>query len=159
VTQDAPVRDPRAAVLDLASDAAMPSVVRAAVRALLWPEKDRRMTERDIDEVCLALQEACTNALRHGNRHDASKRVRVDVIRADDRVEIQIADEGEAFNPDDTGPIRPEELHESGYGIHIMRSWMDEVEVRHDGRGNIVRLVRHHRIGVSAPEASGAGRD
>ena len=128
----------------------MATVARAAVRALLETSEDVRLAGREIDEVAAVVQEACTNAVRHAHRMDPSKRVRVEVFRGDEELVILVRDEGCPFDLNATEPLRPELLREGGYGVHIMRAWMDEVTVTHDGSGNTVRLVRRYRD-VGAP--------
>lgn len=153
----APAAPPGDTTLELPSEACMASVARAAVRALLQGAEDVRLDEREIDEVSLVVHEACTNVVRHAHLHDASKRFRVEVARRDGEVEIRVVDEGAPFQLDRGPRSEPEELREGGYGIHIMRSWMDEVGVTHDGRGNVLRLVRRYRAQTETAAAGGGG--
>lgn len=135
----------RTALVDLPSESGMASVARATVRALLEAADDVRLETREIDEVAAVVQEACTNAVRHAHRLDAEKRVRVEVLRLADELIILVRDEGAPFDLETSEPLRPELLREGGYGVHIMRAWMDEISVSHDGNGNTVRLVRKYR--------------
>jgi serine/threonine-protein kinase RsbW len=132
-------------VVELPSELGMATVARAAVRALLESARDVRLDEREMDEVGVVVHEACTNALRHAHGLDPRKRFRVEVVRRPDEVEIRVSDEGAPFQLSDGPAPAPELLHEGGYGVHIMRTWMDEVSVQHDGRGNVLRLVRRYR--------------
>lgn len=149
--------DARSASFELPSEACMASVARAAVRTLLEAAADVRLTEREIDEVALVVHEACTNAVRHANRHDATKRFRVDVVRGEDELRIRVADEGAPFDIDGGAPLEPEALREGGYGLHIMRAWMDDVTVRHDGTGNVLTLVRRYRVAAESLGGALAG--
>jgi serine/threonine-protein kinase RsbW len=102
--------------------------------------------------VQMALEEALTNAIRHGNRMDTSKAVRL-ACHADDRqVEIEIADEGPGFRPEEVpDATAPENLEKpSGRGILLMRAYMDQVE--HAGAGNIV-VMRKQRLSGAAADA------
>jgi serine/threonine-protein kinase RsbW len=136
----------------------MASVARAAVRALLESADDVRLEGREIDEVAAVVQEACTNAVRHAHGMDATKRVRVEVRRGEEELEILVMDEGAPFDLAGAEPLRPELLREGGYGIHIMRAWMDDVSVTNDGRGNVVRLVRRYGRAASPKGGALAGR-
>jgi anti-sigma regulatory factor (Ser/Thr protein kinase) len=149
---------PGVTTLELPSEACMASVARATVRALLQGAGDVRLDEREIDEVALVVHEACTNVVRHAHGHDASKRFRVEVARRGGEIEIRVVDEGRPFDLAEAPREEPEELREGGYGIHIMRAWMDEVDVRHDGRGNVLRLVRRYRIAAAAEGGAVADR-
>lgn len=140
---EAAVTDPRTAAVDLPSENGMAAAARASVRAFLESVPGAGLEERDLDEICVVVQEACTNAIRHAHGHDATKRFRVDVSLRDGGVEILVRDQGAPFDLDTSErPLRPELLQEGGYGIHIMRTWMDAVAVTHDGTGNVLRLWR-----------------
>lgn len=96
--------------------------------------------------IGLALREAVANAIKHGNRLDAGKRVDVAVRLAEDAVEIRVADEGHGFDPDRVGdPLAPENrFRVDGRGIFYMRKFMDEVEYSFaPGGGTIVTLRKH----------------
>jgi len=131
-------------VLDLPSEASVLNLVRAALRAVAEDGRRVRLEPREIDEVQVALQEACTNAIRHAHKGDPQKRFRVEMQRMEDALEILVRDGGEPFDLD-AKPAQPETLAEGGYGIRIMRSWMDEVILTRDEVGNVLRLVRRYR--------------
>ncbi|MFQ5410652.1 MAG: ATP-binding protein [Phycisphaerae bacterium] len=92
--------------------------------------------------VKLALEEAMTNAFRHGNKCDPSKHITVRYEVTPERIEIEILDEGEGFEPNRVpDPTLPENIDRPhGRGIMLMRSYLDEVE--YCETGNTVRLVK-----------------
>ena len=93
----------------------------------------------------LSLEEALTNAICHGNRADTSKKVRIKRQLTSDRIDVEISDEGEGFDPRSVpDPTKEDKLGlPSGRGIHLMRAYMDEVE--YNRSGNSVRLVKVNR--------------
>ena len=95
--------------------------------------------------IKLALEEALTNAVRHGNRCDPTKRVTVRYEVTPERTQIEICDEGCGFQPDTVpDPTTPENIDRPfGRGIMLMRAYLDEIE--YGGCGNIVRLVKLNR--------------
>lgn len=104
--------------------------IEVAERALLdlcrragWP------TDEDYWLVT-ALREAVANAVRHGNRQDPKKLVRIEYTVHDSTVTIVVEDEGEGFDPGDVpDPTNPENLlRPSGRGIFYMRQFMSRVE-------------------------------
>jgi serine/threonine-protein kinase RsbW len=100
-------------------------------------DDDRRFAVR------LALEEALVNAMKHGNRLDPGRSVRLAYRVTDECVEIRVADEGNGFTvagvPD---PTRDENLQRPcGRGIMLMRSYMDAVE--YSPAGNEVRMVKY----------------
>lgn len=93
----------------------------------------------------MAVREAVTNAVVHGNRQDANKTVDVTLKSSPDAVEISVHDQGAGFNPEDVPDPTAEEniLKASGRGIFFMRSFMDEVNwLIRPGGGTTVRMLK-----------------
>ena len=88
----------------------------------------------DIFKIKLALEEALTNAMRHGNALDSSRYVCVRIEANSRAATIDIHDQGGGFDfqnvPDPTTSVRP-----SGRGVYLMRQIMDEVEFYDQGSG------------------------
>jgi serine/threonine-protein kinase RsbW len=95
--------------------------------------------------VDMAIREAVTNAVLHGNKQDQAKVVRITARNSPDRLEISIHDEGAGFNPGDVpDPTAVENiLKSSGRGIFFMSNFMDDVEwlIRPEG-GTTVRMTK-----------------
>ncbi|HVF48810.1 MAG TPA: ATP-binding protein [Pyrinomonadaceae bacterium] len=95
--------------------------------------------------IDMAVREAVTNAVLHGNRQDESKTVEVGFTYSGSSLLITVRDEGEGFNPADVPDPTDEQnlLKTSGRGILFMRSFMDAVEwEQHTGGGTIVRMTK-----------------
>ena len=99
--------------------------------------------------VGVAIRESVINAIKHGNRNDASKRVFVEFATAnsagDTLLTIRVRDQGEGFDPDTVAdPLAPENLlKSSGRGIFLIRSFMDDVQLRGAPEGGMeVRMVK-----------------
>ena len=99
--------------------------------------------------VGVALRESVINAIKHGNRNDASKRVFVEFQSAsgEDRAEltIRVRDEGDGFDPDALAdPLEPLNiLKPSGRGIFLIRNFMDEVLLQRAPEGGMeIRMVK-----------------
>ena len=98
-------------------------------------------------EVCfairLALEEALSNAIRHGNRFDANKKITVSSCVGAEQAAITVTDEGKGFDPGEVpDPTVDENLEKpSGRGIMLMRAYMDEV--MYNKAGNEVRMLKH----------------
>jgi len=92
-----------------------------------------------------ALREALANAVRHGNRQDPERHVRVAYVVENSTVTIKVEDEGAGFDPlDIPDPTDPENLlRPSGRGIFYMRQFMNRVEFgRSPDGGTAVLMVR-----------------
>jgi serine/threonine-protein kinase RsbW len=95
--------------------------------------------------IDMAIREAVTNAVLHGNSQDAEKVVDIVLRSSPEAVEISVHDQGSGFNPDEVPDPTADEnlLKTSGRGILFMRSFMDEVVwfVPPEG-GTTVRMVK-----------------
>src|SRR5881628_2466273 len=76
-----------------------------------------------------ALAEALANAIAYGNRHDASRVVRVRVEVTPDLVRVHVTDQGAGFDPAAVpDPTLPERLErEDGRGLYVLRRLVDRV--------------------------------
>jgi serine/threonine-protein kinase RsbW len=83
----------------------------------------------------LVIDEAVTNAIRHGNRERAAAKVRAELYETARGWGMLVADEGEGFDPSLVPDPRtpPGRLSESGRGILLMRSFMDVLRYRKGG--------------------------
>lgn len=111
-----------------------------------------RMIGLDEDQlhwVGVAVREAVVNAIKHGNKNDAAKRVVVEFTTSPpanpDEMAIRIEDQGEGFDPETLAdPLAPENiLKSSGRGIFLVRNFMDDVALRRvPGGGMEIRMVK-----------------
>ncbi|HEU4565379.1 MAG TPA: ATP-binding protein [Gemmatimonadaceae bacterium] len=93
--------------------------------------------------IPVALAEALSNAIISGNGEDPSKYVLVRSLIEDDRVIIEVVDEGPGFDLQHSmrDPTRPENLlREDGRGLYLMTHLMNRIE-RFTGEGNVVRMT------------------
>jgi len=93
--------------------------------------------------VPVALSEALSNAILYGNNEDPGKHVRVRASLDDQRLVLEVTDEGRGFDLErsTSDPTADENLErEDGRGLFLMKQLMDRVE-RFDNQGNVVRLT------------------
>ena len=97
--------------------------------------KQHRYGESAVFAIKLALEEALTNAVKHGNGGDPSKKITVRYAVNGNKAVIAIRDEGAGFDPDQLpDPTCPERVSLScGRGVMLIRAYMDEVEYREGG--------------------------
>lgn len=93
-------------------------------------------TKEHLFGVHMALEEAISNAVRHGNKHDPAKQVHVDCELAPKRFYIKISDEGEGYDPCEVPDCCADENLEvpGGRGLALMRAYMTRVELSDCGR-------------------------
>ena len=101
------------------------------------------LDEDTLSDLSLSVSEAIANAMVHGNKLDPNKNVIVSINISDDELMVSIKDEGEGFDPDSVpDPTKPENImRDSGRGIHIMRSFIDEVVYDFAHEGTELKLI------------------
>lgn len=103
------------------------------------------VTEEVAFGVDMAVREAVTNAVVHGNKLDDAKVVELKLRNTPAAFEITVHDQGSGFNPNDVpDPTKDENLlRSSGRGIFFMRNFMDEVDWVADPEGGTkVRMTK-----------------
>jgi serine/threonine-protein kinase RsbW len=90
--------------------------------------------------IMIAVTEAVNNAIRHGNKGDSSKNVRLGLSLEEGMIKFRVEDEGSGFDfhnlPDPTAPENIEKP--GGRGIFLMKHLADEVDFLE--RGKVVEL-------------------
>jgi len=96
----------------------------------------------DIFAIHLAAEEAIVNAIVHGNKLDAGKRVHVACEVSPELARIEITDEGPGFDPRKVPDCTLEERLDApgGRGVMLMRSFMTRIE--YNAKGNSVLLEK-----------------
>jgi serine/threonine-protein kinase RsbW len=135
-------QDPNACEMVIPTDL---GAAKASEREILRKVEQHGYSEVSRFAIKLALEEAITNAVKHGNRNDPSKRIVIRFSVTPEEAVIWLTDEGRGFNPDGVpDPTLDENLGKpNGRGIMLMRAYMDEVSFGNCGRE--VRLVKVNR--------------
>lgn len=105
---------------------------------------------RDVFAIRLSFEEGFTNAVRHGNKLDESKSVYVSCRINESRLQIQIRDEGEGFNPDAVPDPTNEVFIErpTGRGLLLIRTYMSHCEYCDNGRSLIMVRERNSPLPI-----------
>lgn len=114
---------------------------RVAKLGLIKPERSN---------LFVALDEAFVNAVKHGNKNDPNKLVRITAELTAQEASFTVEDEGEGFDikqiPD---PCDPANLFRtSGRGVLLIYNIMDEVE--YNAQGNRVKMIKRPEVPVEA---------
>ena len=102
--------------------------------------------EDDLHRIGISVRECMVNAVVHGNRYNARKKVHLKVSRAPDRLTVWVADEGEGFDPATLpDPLAGENLlRQSGRGVLMMQAFMDEFQICNRApQGTEVKMVKY----------------
>ena len=95
------------------------------------------------EQINLAAIEAGTNAIKHGNKENPSKKATMQFLLDEDKLTIVIEDEGEGFTRKEVAdPLDPENLlKSSGRGLFLMEACMDAVT--YEANGTIIKMVKY----------------
>lgn len=125
-----------------------PEMEIAASRAATAVAESMRMSADKIDEVRMAVVEACINAIEHSRSDDQTVYLRFLVMgeREPERLEVVVRDTGIGFSPDMLAePTIEEKLtadRKRGWGLKIMRGLMDDVRIRSGQDGTIIVMSK-----------------
>src|ERR1700733_14807354 len=102
--------------------------VDLAESEILKAAEEAGFDEDELHRIGMSVRECMVNAVVHGNRYNARKKVRLTISYTPERLEVVIADEGEGFDmtslPD---PLADENLmRHSGRGLLLIQAFMDE---------------------------------
>ena len=92
--------------------------------------------------VLVSCTEAVNNAIVHGNKSDPNKKVIIRCRVEKKTITIYVSDEGKGFDSENLQDPREEKnlMKESGRGIFLMRSLMDQVKFKHLKSGSVVEM-------------------
>ena len=105
---------------------------------------------RDIFAMRLSLEEAITNAIRHGNGSDVAKLVTVHADVGDEMMRVEVEDQGEGFIPEDVPDPTADEFIDRpcGRGLMLMRAYLNYVEYTNGGRKITMERERNSELPI-----------
>ncbi|MEX2115493.1 MAG: ATP-binding protein [Bacteroidota bacterium] len=109
--------------------------------------REQGFSDEETSKIALAVDEACTNIIRHAYQNDPTREIEVTVERKNDRFEVSIVDSGRRFDPAILKPLDLKEhlthYRRGGLGVYLMKTLMDKVEYNTvEGHKNEVRLTK-----------------
>lgn len=121
-----------------------PAEARQAIDTLLARLDNYGFDERQMFGVRQAVEEACANAIKHGNGDDRTKSIRFEYYLTTTLIRIAVEDEGDGFNPNQVADPRTSDQMSlpSGRGLLLMRSYMTNVEFNSMGNKVVMELHR-----------------
>ncbi|PYS39982.1 MAG: hypothetical protein DMF71_14215 [Acidobacteria bacterium] len=131
--------------LELPSDL---TLMNAVLEYLLDRVDKLGLVKTEQSNLFVALDEAFVNAVKHGNRNDPAKLLRVTAELSAHEAIFTVEDEGDGFDvreiPDPTDPANL--FKSSGRGVLLIYNIMDEVE--YSERGNRLKMVKRPETGT-----------
>lgn len=103
----------------------------------------------DIEDIKVAVSEACTNAVNHAYQDGEEGQVQIKLLSYNNRLEIMVIDHGKSFDVDKIiGEMKPlnasmtlEQMNEGGLGLYLIETLMDQVTVNNDS-GVVVFMTK-----------------
>jgi anti-sigma regulatory factor (Ser/Thr protein kinase) len=137
----------RPITVELPSDPAVLFLLRGFVEGLT---ERLGFERRDTERMVLAVDEACTNVIRHAYGGRVDERLIITFVVKTETFEVRIRDFGQ---PKDPGRFQTRDLSElraGGLGTHLIRCAVDEVHYEHpESGGTLLRLVKHRSRSAS----------
>jgi len=99
-------------------------------------------TDKECRGITLALDEACSNIIRHAYNGRDDKVIQLECHVHDDRVEFLLSDDGPPVDPAKLRYRSLDEVREGGLGTHLIALTMDDVQYERMENGNRLRLVK-----------------
>jgi serine/threonine-protein kinase RsbW len=114
-----------------------------------------------IENLKIAVAEACLNAIEHGNSLNRNMKVVIDFTISSSQLEIHVKDRGNGFVPREIEKPNIREKVEGtdpesrGWGMFLIKNMVDEIEYRDAGLGTHLRMVVKLPLEDDETEAKG----
>jgi anti-sigma regulatory factor (Ser/Thr protein kinase) len=126
----------------------LPDMEIEASKAATSMAEAMQMSPDKIDEVRMAVIEACINAFEHSQATEREIFLKVQILgsEASEKLRITVRDDGVGFAPDEIeAPSLEAKLRaerKRGWGLTIIRGLMDEVEIQSGAQGTTVVMCK-----------------
>jgi anti-sigma regulatory factor (Ser/Thr protein kinase) len=124
---------------------ATPENVMRAVEALQEFARARHIPEATIFGLALALEECGSNIVNHALQRDPRQKFHVFIRCTSAEFVLELRDRGSEFDPNAMPGRRPKAEHNDepgGWGIQLVRRFIDDIRYRREGGENVLRLVK-----------------
>jgi serine/threonine-protein kinase RsbW len=119
------------------------SLIRDTFDSFLRKQLEQRSEfHLDLGEINLAVQEACTNVVRHAYPPGGEGRLLVRAECGLYLLRIAVVDEGRGYDPDAIPSPDPWEPREGGFGLHLIRTTMSKVSYHRRDNQNILLMEK-----------------
>jgi sigma-B regulation protein RsbU (phosphoserine phosphatase) len=132
-------RDAMEAVSDLTELA----TIRAFVRNFCRNSPPAPIDDTRLSELVLAVNEACSNIMRHAYDGRTNEPIRVEVEAYEDRIVVVLYNSGKPFDPDTAAPPSFDGSRDGGFGVFMIANSVDQARYFRDARDlNGLSLVK-----------------
>jgi anti-sigma regulatory factor (Ser/Thr protein kinase) len=124
---------------------ATPEEVMRAVETLQQFAQAQGVPEKTIFGLALALEECGSNVVNHALQRDARQQFQVAIEHTGDTFVIELRDRGPEFDPTAAAARKPQADPDDlpgGWGIQLVRRYLDGIQYRREAGENILRLTK-----------------
>lgn len=103
-------------------------------------------SERDVEDIRLAVDEAFTNIIKHAYNYDAGRDVDIQLKPSGNTFRISLYDQGEPFDTSNYSEPNVEEQIKAkkrgGVGVYLIKQLMDSVDYNRHEQVNEIRMIK-----------------
>ena len=134
------------AEIEIRSDLRELSRAREFVRNFCCTLPGSPLDENRVAELELAVNEAASNIMKHAYHGRTDQRINLEAEAFPDHVAVRLHHLGDSFDPSAVPPPSFDGSRESGFGVYLITSSVDDVRYYRDERGgNCIALVKKHK--------------
>lgn len=125
---------------------ANPENLKKVRQLITTTAENLKLNEKTTAGIILAVDEVCSNIIRHGYKGDDSCNISVSVSTETSpfRLVIEIQDTGKSFNLEKAKPRDVKEVKPGGLGVYIVKQVMDDVQYKTSDDGtNHIKLIKN----------------
>ena len=108
--------------------------------------RENQFDEKLTYGLMLALEECGANIIHHAYHDRPQEQFCVSFEATGEQLTIELRDTGPPFDPSvatvDHSDMDPDERAPGGWGIQLVRRYMDDIVYRRDGNENVLRMVK-----------------
>lgn len=105
------------------------------------------LEKRTIAHIKLAVDEACTNIIKHAYNGASNKNIKIKIDTSPKKLTVTITDNGKSFDPELVSDPNIEQSQKmkkgGGLGMYLMKNLMDEVNYKTNSSGNKLLLIKN----------------
>jgi serine/threonine-protein kinase RsbW len=125
---------------------ATPEEVMRAVEALQEFGRSNQVPDQTLFGLALALEECGSNIVNHSLKADPHKKFQVIMEHTETGLTLELRDPGPEFDPTKVvvvqTPESDDERPPGGWGILLVRRYMDEIRYHRENGENVLRLTK-----------------
>jgi serine/threonine-protein kinase RsbW len=109
--------------------------------------KEIHLSKREISHISLAVDEACTNIIKHAYKNNKNEKIKIKIKFKNNKLSIKLIDKGYKFDPQIIPEPNVAESQKNkkggGLGMFLMKKLMDEVKYKSNGKSNELTLIKY----------------